>query len=176
MRKTNEHNSNAAGGTGTLPECFLQTYGEGNPGTMNARTPRRKRSTRAPRRRRGPFADVDLDMLHDTQRLFDWIPLVARRRGAKVSTSEIDRYRVLCAAELAMRVGREPVALFTWIVRRGAWDKLTNIDDDRARLRMHALHTRFARPSREPSPRGPQSMGDVLAEVMRLAGYQEATI
>ncbi len=91
-------------------------------------------------RRRGALADVDLDMLKDTQRLFAWIPRAARQRGSKLSTSEWDRYRVLMAAEHALRVGREPVRLFVWLVKSGRWDYLADIDDDRARQRLRSWY------------------------------------
>jgi len=64
--------------------------------------------------------------------------LLARVPGA---AGEAERLRYVAAAEHALRVGEQPLALFRWIIRGRRWDVITLADEDRAAARLKAhLH------------------------------------
>ena len=86
------------------------------------------------------FTKLTTEDLGDDATLLDWFNAATRRRAPVVISSESDRLNVFAAAERALEVGANPVALFAHIVAGHQWHLISLAQEDRARKRLHALH------------------------------------
>jgi hypothetical protein len=80
---------------------------------------------------------VTLGTLHDTRELLTLFGRVCELSPLPgVTDCEADRLWWISAAECALRVGRNPVSYFRFVVQRGKRDIPKILDEDAARLRL----------------------------------------
>lgn len=84
----------------------------------------------------GIFKCLTSDILRDTGQLVAWYQRATSQRKPVIHHSDANRMRVVTAAERAIEVGEDPVALFAWIVSKGEWAKASQEQEERARRRL----------------------------------------
>ena len=85
------------------------------------------------------FAKLKVEHLKDASVLADWFKAASHREDPVVTHSQANLLNVLGAAVRALRPGKakkNPVALFTDIVRNRRWVDVTQADEDAARKQM----------------------------------------
>jgi hypothetical protein len=95
---------------------------------------------------------VTAALLRDDAQLAALVAQLVRAR--ELPPAPVTWFRVWAAAEHALRGGRDPGALFRWIVSGRRWSHLTAADDDAGAARVRAWRGRCAAPGapRTPSP------------------------
>ncbi len=112
------------------------------------------------------LADVRVEDLKDTGRLLE-LHGQAVARGL-VTASEVDRLRLVSAAEHALAIGKaNPAGLFCHLIRGGLWRYITQEDEDRANARIKAF-LRGPEPPRLASSASRLPARPVLSEDARL--------
>jgi len=79
---------------------------------------------------------VTTEHLQNTSALLESVKRESRRKRALISDSEHDQLRVLAAAEVALKAGKNPPAMFVDIVRNGHWEYLTADAEHKASNRL----------------------------------------
>ncbi|MFM9961853.1 MAG: hypothetical protein ACKV2Q_11580 [Planctomycetaceae bacterium] len=108
------------------------------------------------------FAKLTTKDLADNATLLDWFNAAVRRKNPVVRDTETDRLNVFAAAERALEVGTNPVALFAHIVGEHKWQLISCEQEDRARRRLHSLRKAQLN-QRHPS--NPQSFADLVSSI-----------
>ena len=109
------------------------------------------------------FADLTTNDLANDATVLDWFNAATRRKNPVVRDTESDRLNVFAAAERALEVGTNPVALFAHIVGEHEWQLISNEQEDRARRRLLSLR-KAQRNLRRPD--GPQSVADLVSSLL----------
>lgn len=110
------------------------------------------------------LSDIKPEDLRETSRL-----LVLHQQASKrglIGESEADRLKFIAAAVHAQAVAKEPCRLFSWLLRSGRWEVITQADEDEAsaRLKRHARGA-MLEPRKVPAP----STLSSLSEDARIA-------
>jgi hypothetical protein len=85
------------------------------------------------------FDSLSVAVLRDDRRLAGWLRDASRHRKPVIQWSEQNLLLVFGAAERALEVGENPVALFAALVAGGQRDKISQAQEFRAAKRLKAL-------------------------------------
>ena len=119
------------------------------------------------------FAKLERDDLRDDETLANWFKAATTRKRPVVTDCYKDWLNVFAAAERALELGTNPVALFAHIVGEHQWQLISNEQEDRARHRLRRLRNpereaeRLRRHDDDDSTgelSEPLFVGDMLAE------------
>lgn len=122
----------------------------------------KSRGLRREKKRAGAFDELTRNDLRDTSRLVQWFHRQAMAARPVIGSAEMDLLNVVGAAERAMEVGVNAVALFASIVGGKRWRLVSLEQEDRARLRLREWRNGVPRasPIREGEP---ETLGSILA-------------
>ena len=110
------------------------------------------------------LSDINPEDLRDTSRLLSLHEQASKR--ALIGDGEADRLKFVAGAVHAQAVAKEPCRLFSWLLRSGRWEVITQADEDEASARLKR-HARGAIPDRRESPAS--STPSSLSEDARIA-------
>lgn len=121
------------------------------------------------------LSDIKPEDLGETSRLLNLHEQASKRN--LIGDSEADRLKFIAAAVHAQAVAKEPCRLFSWLLRSGRWEVITQADEDEAsaRLKRHARgdvvdRRESASPSPSSSLSGDARIAERVLAVLRARG------